>query len=108
MKRFAIFNDDGRVISEQLQADSLSPPENGVEIENSLDGEFYIEEGELKTCLDFELSNLPLPCVLTIEGERYECSEQPELSFDAPGNYVIHVEAGPSYRKKVFEYAYYP
>jgi len=39
----------------------------------------------------YTLDALPLPCTLKIDGERYNITEQPELSFEWPGAYAINV-----------------
>ncbi len=39
----------------------------------------------------YTLDALPLPCTLKIDGERYDITEQPDLSFEWPGAYVINV-----------------
>ncbi|GAA3704449.1 hypothetical protein GCM10022421_09070 [Oceanisphaera sediminis] len=51
---------------------------------------------------DYTLEALPIPCTVTIEGVEYHCTEQPEFEFDAPGTYVILVDAGPRYLRKEF------
>lgn len=51
---------------------------------------------------DYSLDALPLPCAVTIEGVEYPCTEQPTFEFDAPGRYLIRVDAGPRYLIKEF------
>lgn len=42
------------------------------------------------------LTNLPTPCVITINGTRYECNDtKAELEFNQPTTYVVCVEAWP-------------
>ncbi|WP_394165131.1 hypothetical protein [Neptunomonas phycophila] len=51
----------------------------------------------------YTLDALPLPCVLKIDGERYDITEQPSLSFEWPGTYVINViPASPAYLEMEF------
>lgn len=69
---------------------------------------FDFDSFSCKDKQDFELNNLPLPCTVTIEGVSYEVTEQPTFQFDVPGVYQIHVDAGPQYYKKVFDYDYQP
>ncbi len=46
----------------------------------------------------YTLNALPVPCTLKIDGERYDITEQPDLSFEWPGAYVINVTpASPAY-----------
>ncbi|MBM7455166.1 hypothetical protein HNR62_001026 [Oceanisphaera litoralis] len=51
---------------------------------------------------DYKLEALPLPCAISIEDVTYPCTEQPEFEFDAPGTYLIQVDAGPQYLRKEF------
>ncbi|MHB0820131.1 hypothetical protein ACYCFK_17875 [Stutzerimonas stutzeri] len=69
---------------------------------------FYIDLVTKTVCRkrDFSLDDLPLPCVVTIEGHSYQCSTQPEFEFDIPGIYEVRVDAGPQYLARVFDYAY--
>lgn len=60
------------------------------------------ETDEIALKGDYQLSGLPVPCAITIEGAEYHCTEQPEFEFDAPGTYIITVDAGPRYLKKEF------
>jgi hypothetical protein len=64
--------------------------------------------GTIHTKEDYPLEQLPLPCTVTIEGTEYPCAEQPVFEFDAPGEYVIEVDAGPRFLKKEFTYDYQP
>ncbi|WP_338848761.1 hypothetical protein V8J88_07545 [Massilia sp. W12] len=42
------------------------------------------------------LRALPAPCVVVINGKRYDCAEaEAELSFTYPGKYRVRVEAFP-------------
>jgi hypothetical protein len=42
------------------------------------------------------LSKLPVPCVITINGTRYDCADQSaDLDFTYSGTYTIGVEAFP-------------
>lgn len=66
----------------------------------------FVEDGVVYPAEDYSLAAVPLPCTITIEGVEYECHEQPVFEFDAPGTYVIKVDAGPRYLKKVFNYDY--
>jgi len=56
----------------------------------------------------FSLGQLPVPCTVIIEGQRYHCTTQPEFEFDVPGTYLIEVDAGPHYIREAFSYAYPP
>lgn len=67
-----------------------------------------LQSGLLTPNNDFDLKNLPLPCNITIEGVTYQCTEQPDFEFDAPGKYTIAVDAGPKYLKKEFTLDYQP
>lgn len=74
-------------------------------------GGYYVahELGTLVPKADYTLGTLPLPCTLTIEGVRYEnVTTQPTFEFDAPGAYIIQVDAGPQYLKKEFTLDYQP
>lgn len=69
----------------------------------------YVDgKGNIRKKQHFTLDSIPLPAVIEIEGERYEVTEQPEFSFDMPGNYEIIIDAGPAYYVETFEYAYSP
>jgi hypothetical protein len=72
-----------------------------------VDSEFW-DGQQLAPRKDFSLDALPLPCTVWIEDQEYRCHEQPEFVFDAPGTYEIHVDAGPQYLEKVFQYDYQP
>lgn len=61
-----------------------------------------VTTGYLLKRADYTLDALPLPCVVTIEGVEYPCSEQPVFEFDAPGRYTVRVNAGAQYLEKVF------
>lgn len=51
----------------------------------------------------YTLGALPLPCTLKIDGERYDITEQPDLSFEWPGVYVINVTPeSPAYLEMEF------
>jgi len=78
-------------------------------VEGGYDSGLYyvdVDTGEVKMKGDFTLGTIPLPSVVTIEGQEYRCHEQPEFVFDAPGTYEIKVDAGPQYLEKVFQYDY--
>lgn len=66
----------------------------------------YVLDGAVKEKGDYSLSHLPVPCDVWIDGVRYHCTEQPEFEFDAPGEYVIYVNAGPRFLEKEFRYAH--
>ena len=43
-----------------------------------------------------QLSYLPVPCVIVVNGARYECVDgTAELEFTYPGTYAVSVEAFP-------------
>lgn len=71
---------------------------------------FYVDVARLKVTpkQDYPLDKLPLPCTVTIEGQQYRCTEQPEFEFDVPGTYRIEVDAGARFLVKEFVYAYPP
>ncbi|OVE49464.1 hypothetical protein [Chromobacterium violaceum] len=51
------------------------------------------------------LRNLPVPCVLIVDGTSYDCDDtECELSFALPGLHHIQVEAWPA-RSATFEVA---
>ena len=63
----------------------------------------YINNGgEVTPCESFTIDSIPLPCVITIEGVKYEVTTEPTFEFDAPGTYEIHVDAGAKYIKETF------
>lgn len=67
----------------------------------------YIDESTTPPAIarrqTYTLDALPLPCVLKIDGERYDITEQPDLSFEWPGDYVISViPASPAYLEMEF------
>lgn len=66
----------------------------------------YIDPETRKVRLrkDYSFNALPLPCTLIIEGVEYPCNEQPEISFDAPGEFTVIVEAGGPYLRKEFRF----
>lgn len=42
------------------------------------------------------LKNLPKPCVITVEGKAYDCTDDTsDLSFSQPGTYTVQVSAFP-------------
>lgn len=67
-----------------------------------------VQSGKVTSKQDFTLEQLPLPCTVTIEGTEYPVTEQPVFEFDAPGQYLIQVDAGPRYLKKEFTLDYQP
>lgn len=79
-------------------------------VEGFFDTSYYVEVADksLKKREDYELTSLPLPCTIRIEGQEYPCTEQPVFKFDAPGKYIICVDPGPRYLKKEFTLDYQP
>jgi hypothetical protein len=55
---------------------------------------------ELRT--DYTIDTLPIPCTAYIEDIEYSITSSPTFEFDAPGDYEIEIDAGPSYLRKVF------
>ena len=81
----------------------------GVESDAPLTDYWYdTSDGVVKQKQDYDLTALPTPCSIEIEGLVYEVTEQPQFEFDVPGEYEISVDAGPQYYKKVFNYDYNP
>lgn len=70
------------------------------------DNTHYIDTvtATIKVKGDYLLDALPMPCVLTIEGQEYPCTDQPTLNLSPAGTYEISVDAGPKYLKKTFTY----
>ncbi|MBB2918111.1 hypothetical protein [Cupriavidus alkaliphilus] len=64
----------------------------------------YVKEGALverpvnTARLDgMTLRDLPVPCVIVIDGARYDCDEPlAELDLSGPGMYAVTVEAFPA------------
>lgn len=75
-----------------------------VEGEASDETHYVDSAGAIQQKGDYVIDALPLPCVVTIEGETYPCTEQPEFSFNYPGTYDIEVYAGVRYLQKTFQY----
>lgn len=74
-------------------------------------GEDYVDIKTKKVLKkeSYELSALPLPCNIEIEGVAYgSVNTQPAFEFDAPGTYTIEVDAGPKYLRKEFTIDYQP
>lgn len=71
-------------------------------------GDSYVDLSTLtiQPMRSFTLSDIPLPCIVTIEGVSYECDTTPAFEFDVPGTYRITIDAGAQYRKGEFEYDY--
>ncbi|WMC09498.1 hypothetical protein PU634_10260 [Oceanimonas pelagia] len=88
-----------------MEGQSALPCPDGV-----TDAEYWVEHatGTIHSKGDYPLEQLPLPCTVTIEGVNYHCTEQPVFEFDAPGTYIIKVNAGPQFLKKEFEFDYQP
>lgn len=93
-------------LADQLQEGEAVSVSNG--LANSDIHYIDIENGTLLPKADYELSALPLPCIITIEGTTYEVTSQPTFEFDAPGVYTVQVDAGPHFLKKEFEIDYQP
>lgn len=75
-------------------------------IEGAYSDDTYFVDPSTRTAYlmgDYTLDTLPLPCVVEIDGLRYECAEQPQIAFAEPGMYTVSVDAGPRYLKKDFE-----
>jgi hypothetical protein len=68
----------------------------------------YIDENAAHVvCDDYDLSTLPIPCLITIEGVEYSITEPPVFSFDAPGIYDLYVVPGNArYKDKVISFEY--
>lgn len=70
----------------------------------------YYEEGMIKQkaplpakLTGLVLSNLPVPCTVEIEGNRYTVDEtELELDFQFPGNYAVRVSRFP-YLDRIFK-----
>lgn len=74
-------------------------------IEGSYDDELYwvntsTDLPELRA--DYTISTIPVPCTAYIEEIEYTITSSPTFEFDAPGDYEITIDAGPSYLRKVF------
>jgi hypothetical protein len=110
-----IYNADGYILRE------YNGPETHVDIQvgkgelllkhvsgNSSTDYVDLDSLVIKPKKDYDIDALPLPCNISIEGEIYHCTEQPEFEFDAPGMYTIEVDAGPQYLRKTFHVDYQP
>ena len=76
-----------------------------LEASGLIDGlSYYVTDAlEVAPRKTYTLDGLPLPCVLKIDGERYDITEQPSLSFEWPGTYAINViPASPAYLEMEF------
>lgn len=108
MIKAVLYDETGDVVSAVEMPSNTELP-NGPELWGLQVGvlptdESYVEGGYVKPSQDYTLSNLPLPCVVEIEGVQYPVAEQPVFTFDAPGTYLIRVDAGPKYKRKEFEF----
>ena len=107
---FAVCNSIGKVISVQKQARSIPPPKDNslysfIEVAGPLSKPSYRVGDALLPCKDYELTNLPLPCTLVVEGESYELTEAPIFEFDTPGEYRVLVKPDSvEYLNKEFIY----
>tara|TARA_R110001583_G_scaffold34551_1_gene115853 strand:- start:5056 stop:5403 length:348 start_codon:yes stop_codon:yes gene_type:complete len=64
---------------------------------------FNTELAAIRTKGDYTIDALPLPCTVTIEGVEYAVTEQPTLTFNYPGTYVVKIDAGVRFLEKEFE-----
>jgi len=63
--------------------------------------------GEHVECSDYDLSSLPMPCSINIEGADYDITEIPTFTFDAPGIYDLYVSpADAQFKDKVLQIDY--
>ncbi|WP_141111122.1 hypothetical protein [Chromobacterium haemolyticum] len=59
-------------------------------------GQVVSRPGNPARLVGFELRGLPAPCRIVINGESYTCLEKEcALSFGAPGEYCVEVQAWP-------------
>lgn len=60
------------------------------------DGAAILRPANPAVLTGLQLSGLPVPCTIRINGTAYPCSEAvADLQFDQPGTYAVRVEAWP-------------
>jgi formylmethanofuran dehydrogenase subunit C len=82
---FGLQAQDGEVVIEGTANDAL---------QYVLDGAVVAKHNITASLFGTTLSGLPVPCVVEIEGTKYEVADgSAELSFSLPGTYQVKVEA---------------
>ena len=109
MSIYAIYNSEGKIrycVSGVDIEDQIDEGQEYIEIKSIIDTEeYYVSGSKLLLKKDYSLETLPLPCIIEIEDQTYEVTEQPEFEFDIPGTYTIRVMPdSPQYLEKEFEY----
>lgn len=103
--RFVTFSDSGVIKAIYSHEDQIKENVNFIVAEFDVDGDFYYvnENQELAPRLDYDLTNIPAPSIIRIEGTEYEVTETPQIEFDYPGEYNIEVvPEDPKYMYKEF------
>ena len=100
-----LYEDDGRIVSTQQAPAGILVGQllEVKEFRTDYDLTHYVRNGRLRlrpgntaALAEGRLSNLPAPCVIVINGKRYDCVDRTaELDFTYPGVYSITVEAFP-------------
>lgn len=91
---------------ESLCAANMQAGESCIEGHYLSTTHYINSQDEAAPRIDYTVDSLPLPCSIYIEGVEYPVTEQPVFEFDAPGVYVIGVDAGAAYLEKVFAIDY--
>ncbi len=111
MTEFTRYDTNGRVLVTGSVPEAMIELQGGLIVHGKIDGRtHYVFEGTATprpqnpaTLSGADLSGLPAPCQIIINGVVYECEEATAtLDFTYPGNYDVRVSAFP-YLDAVFE-----
>ena len=104
MTHFARYDDEGRIVATGYVPESMLDLQVGNIHVGLVDGETHFIQDKKPTprppqatiLAGKALAYLPTPCVITINGKSYPCSDSfAELEFDHPGRYRLVVSAFP-------------